>query len=164
MSVLFCQASKPIRDHSQKNWDFFQRSSIDYCVQKYICWIFYPKKFKNLLGGIARASDNIIMNVHTRDKLCFLIFLQNKIKCRRLLKVLCTYHLFFSLLSNITESFPKLGRSVIFLIHTALEIPVAIQGVWTPSSLPFLELNNTVVIILKVKVVFYGKIYLDLTG
>ncbi|KAF8813123.1 hypothetical protein BYT27DRAFT_7181699 [Phlegmacium glaucopus] len=39
--------------------------------------------------------------------------------------------------------------SAIFLIHVALEIPVAIQGIWTPSNLPFLQLNNTAVVILK---------------
>ena len=43
----------------------------------------------------------------------------------------------------------------LILVHIALEIPVAIQGVWTPSNLPFLQLNNTAaVIILK-----EGKLY-----
>ncbi|KAF8880082.1 hypothetical protein BD779DRAFT_1676130 [Infundibulicybe gibba] len=39
--------------------------------------------------------------------------------------------------------------SVIFLLHIALEIPVAIQGVWSPDSLPFLQLNNTTLVVLK---------------
>ncbi|PPQ86678.1 hypothetical protein CVT25_006753 [Psilocybe cyanescens] len=39
--------------------------------------------------------------------------------------------------------------SVVFLVHIALEIPVAIQGIWTPASLPFLQLNNTAVVLLK---------------
>jgi len=39
--------------------------------------------------------------------------------------------------------------SVLFLLHLALEMPVAIQGVWTPQTLPFLQLNNTTLVILK---------------
>ncbi|KIM86802.1 hypothetical protein PILCRDRAFT_816057 [Piloderma croceum F 1598] len=39
--------------------------------------------------------------------------------------------------------------SVVFLLHLALETPVAVQGLWSPTSLPFLEMNNTTVIILK---------------
>ncbi|KIM37226.1 hypothetical protein M413DRAFT_448718 [Hebeloma cylindrosporum] len=39
--------------------------------------------------------------------------------------------------------------SAIFLVHIALEIPVAIQGIWSPTNLPFLQLNNTAVAILK---------------
>ena len=100
-------------------------------------------------------------------------------QCRPL-RVLCMYitnSSLSSLLSNLllnhthTPHPPKLDRSVIFLIHTALEIPVAIQGVWSPSSLPFLELNNTAVVILKVSFVcdlrecflYYFIILLELT-
>jgi hypothetical protein len=39
--------------------------------------------------------------------------------------------------------------SVVFLLHLALEAPVAIQGLWSPASLPFLEMNNTTLIMLK---------------
>ncbi|KIP04728.1 hypothetical protein PHLGIDRAFT_109194 [Phlebiopsis gigantea 11061_1 CR5-6] len=39
--------------------------------------------------------------------------------------------------------------SVIFLLHIALDIPVALQGVWSPESLPFLQLNNTAVVFIK---------------
>ncbi|THV01914.1 hypothetical protein K435DRAFT_775915 [Dendrothele bispora CBS 962.96] len=39
--------------------------------------------------------------------------------------------------------------SVVFLVHIALEIPIAIQGVWSPTALPFLQLNNTTIVILK---------------
>jgi len=39
--------------------------------------------------------------------------------------------------------------SAVFLLHLVLEAPVAIQGLWLPTSLPFLEMNNTTVIILK---------------
>ena len=39
--------------------------------------------------------------------------------------------------------------AVVFLFHIAIEIPVAIQGVLSPSALPFLDLNNTTVAILK---------------
>ncbi|EGN92860.1 hypothetical protein SERLA73DRAFT_190436 [Serpula lacrymans var. lacrymans S7.3] len=39
--------------------------------------------------------------------------------------------------------------SVIFLLHIALEAPLAIQGVWSPQALPFLQMNNSTVVILK---------------
>ncbi|KAF5330051.1 hypothetical protein D9611_010413 [Ephemerocybe angulata] len=39
--------------------------------------------------------------------------------------------------------------SAIFLLHIALEIPVVVQGLFSPTSLPFLELNNTAVVLLK---------------
>ncbi|KAF5310593.1 hypothetical protein D9619_008241 [Psilocybe cf. subviscida] len=39
--------------------------------------------------------------------------------------------------------------SAIFLLHIALEIPVAIQGIWSPSALPFQQLNNTALVLLK---------------
>lgn len=42
-----------------------------------------------------------------------------------------------------------LHRSVIFLLHIALEVPVAIQGIWSPANLPFLDLNNTSIVVLK---------------
>ncbi|KAJ7065015.1 hypothetical protein C8F01DRAFT_1021837 [Mycena amicta] len=39
--------------------------------------------------------------------------------------------------------------SVVFLLHIALEVPLAIQGVFSPTSLPFVQLNNTTLVILK---------------
>jgi len=39
--------------------------------------------------------------------------------------------------------------SVIFLLHIALEIPIALQGVWSPAALPFLQLNNTTLVMIK---------------
>lgn len=36
-------------------------------------------------------------------------------------------------------------------MHLALELPIAIQGLWMPGNLPFLEMNNTALIILKVR-------------
>jgi len=39
--------------------------------------------------------------------------------------------------------------SVIFLLHIALDIPMAIQGLWAPTSLPFLQLNNTTAVFIK---------------
>ncbi|KAI0000177.1 hypothetical protein BJV74DRAFT_882835 [Russula compacta] len=39
--------------------------------------------------------------------------------------------------------------STVFLLHLATDAPIAIQGLWAPSSLPFLQLNNTTLIILK---------------
>ncbi|KAJ6487943.1 hypothetical protein C8R45DRAFT_261895 [Mycena sanguinolenta] len=41
------------------------------------------------------------------------------------------------------------SRSVVFLLHIALEIPLAVQGVWSPTSLPFVQLNNTTIVVLK---------------
>ncbi|KAH9998629.1 hypothetical protein BJV77DRAFT_1058678 [Russula vinacea] len=39
--------------------------------------------------------------------------------------------------------------SNVFLLHIALEVPLAVQGVWAPTSLPFLQLNNTSLVMLK---------------
>ncbi|PAV15465.1 hypothetical protein PNOK_0922900 [Pyrrhoderma noxium] len=39
--------------------------------------------------------------------------------------------------------------STVFLLHIALEIPVAIQGFLSPANLPFLDLNNTAIVVLK---------------
>ena len=32
-----------------------------------------------------------------------------------------------------------------------MEVPLAIQGIWAPTTLPFLQLNNTTVVVLKVR-------------
>ncbi|KAG6812463.1 hypothetical protein H0H92_002728 [Tricholoma furcatifolium] len=45
---------------------------------------------------------------------------------------------------------PRHPFSVIFLLHIALEAPIAIQGVWSPLELPFIQLNNTTLVITKV--------------
>lgn len=42
------------------------------------------------------------------------------------------------------------ARAAVFLLHIALEVPIAIQGVWSPATLPFLQLNNTTLVIVKV--------------
>ncbi|KAH7099800.1 hypothetical protein BKA62DRAFT_708857 [Auriculariales sp. MPI-PUGE-AT-0066] len=39
--------------------------------------------------------------------------------------------------------------SLAFLFHIVLELPVAVQGTFSPLSLPFLDMNNTSVVILK---------------
>ncbi|KAF7319075.1 hypothetical protein HMN09_00243800 [Mycena chlorophos] len=39
--------------------------------------------------------------------------------------------------------------SAVFLLHIALEVPLAIQGVFSPTGLPFVQLNNTTIAILK---------------
>ncbi|KAI0346670.1 hypothetical protein BDW22DRAFT_1405419 [Trametopsis cervina] len=46
--------------------------------------------------------------------------------------------------------------SVIFLLHIALDIPVVIQGLWAPTSLPFLELNNTAAVFIKLYAALAG--------
>ena len=37
-----------------------------------------------------------------------------------------------------------------FLLHIALEVPLVIQGLLFSHTLPFIELNNTVMVVLKV--------------
>lgn len=39
--------------------------------------------------------------------------------------------------------------SVVFLLHVALEIPIVVQGLFFSNTLPFVELNNTVAVVLK---------------
>ncbi|KAI0696829.1 hypothetical protein BC835DRAFT_1340852 [Cytidiella melzeri] len=46
--------------------------------------------------------------------------------------------------------------SVIFLLHIALDIPVVIQGLWSPAALPFLELNNTALVFIKLYAALAG--------
>lgn len=45
--------------------------------------------------------------------------------------------------------------SVIFLLHIALEIPVAMQGLFSPVSLPFLQMNNTAAVFIKARLLRY---------
>ena len=54
-------------------------------------------------------------------------------------------------MSESLVAYRVLSRSAIFLLHIALEIPVAIQGLLAPMSLPLLGLNNTTLVILKVR-------------
>lgn len=46
-------------------------------------------------------------------------------------------------------SAPRHPLAVIFLLHIALEIPLAFQGLWSPALLPLLQLNNTTIVVLK---------------
>ncbi|KAI0631014.1 hypothetical protein C8Q77DRAFT_1130647 [Trametes polyzona] len=39
--------------------------------------------------------------------------------------------------------------SVVFLLHIALDVPMAVQGLWSPFKLPFLQLNNTAIVFIK---------------
>ncbi|KAJ3982136.1 hypothetical protein F5890DRAFT_1531646 [Lentinula detonsa] len=39
--------------------------------------------------------------------------------------------------------------AIVFLLHIALETPIAIQGLFSPMSLPFIQLNNTSILLLK---------------
>ncbi|PCH35200.1 hypothetical protein WOLCODRAFT_107122 [Wolfiporia cocos MD-104 SS10] len=39
--------------------------------------------------------------------------------------------------------------SVVFLLHIALEVPVAVQGLLSPMSLPFIQLTNTTLVFIK---------------
>ena len=40
---------------------------------------------------------------------------------------------------------------MVFLLHIALDVPLAIQGLWSPLSLPFLQMTNTTLVFLKVR-------------
>ena len=37
-----------------------------------------------------------------------------------------------------------------FLLHILLEAPLIVQGFWYPQSLPFLGMNNTTLVLIKV--------------
>lgn len=39
--------------------------------------------------------------------------------------------------------------SVVFLMHIFTELPLAVQGMFWPATLPFMQLNNTVVVVMK---------------
>lgn len=39
--------------------------------------------------------------------------------------------------------------SIVFLLHIALEVPIAVVGLWSPASLPFMQLTNTTLVFLK---------------
>jgi len=39
--------------------------------------------------------------------------------------------------------------ATIFLLHIGLELPIAVQGLWNPATLPFLQLNNTALVFIK---------------
>ncbi|KAI0642584.1 hypothetical protein C8Q79DRAFT_929001 [Trametes meyenii] len=39
--------------------------------------------------------------------------------------------------------------SVVFLLHIALDVPMAIQGLWSPLKLPFLQMSNTTLVFIK---------------
>lgn len=39
--------------------------------------------------------------------------------------------------------------SVVFLLHIAIEAPFALQGIWAGHSLPFIQLTNTTLVLLK---------------
>lgn len=36
-----------------------------------------------------------------------------------------------------------------FLLHIALDVPMAIQGLWSPLALPFLKMTNTTLVFIK---------------
>ncbi|TFY51651.1 hypothetical protein EVG20_g10900 [Dentipellis fragilis] len=42
--------------------------------------------------------------------------------------------------------------SVVFLVHLLFETPLAVQGFIAPHTLPFLQLNNTTLVFIKVRV------------
>ena len=44
-------------------------------------------------------------------------------------------------------------RSAVFLIHVALEAPLVVQTFLSPTSLPFMQMTNTTIVLLKVRAV-----------
>ncbi|CAE7234265.1 unnamed protein product [Rhizoctonia solani] len=44
---------------------------------------------------------------------------------------------------------PRHPLSVVFLLHIAVEAPFALQGIWAGHSLPFIQLTNTTLVLLK---------------
>ena len=42
-------------------------------------------------------------------------------------------------------------RSLAFIFHIALELPLALQGAFAPLSLPLLDVTNTTVVFIKVR-------------
>ncbi|KAI0078317.1 hypothetical protein K474DRAFT_1641665 [Panus rudis PR-1116 ss-1] len=46
--------------------------------------------------------------------------------------------------------------SVVYLLHIALEVPVALQGLWSPANLPFLQPNNTTLVFIKLYAALVG--------
>ncbi|QRW18918.1 hypothetical protein RhiXN_00324 [Rhizoctonia solani] len=46
-------------------------------------------------------------------------------------------------------STPRHPLSVVFLLHIAVEAPFALQGIWAGHSLPFIQLTNTTLVLLK---------------
>ena len=48
-------------------------------------------------------------------------------------------------------SYRERRSSIIFLLHIALEAPLAIMGLLSPLSLPFIQLTNTTLVLLKVR-------------
>jgi len=71
------------------------------------------------------------------------------LKCRRF-QLVAPCKFLGSPPSFIHQVFRTVSSSVVFLLHIALEIPIAVQGVWSPTQLPFLQLNNTTLVVLKV--------------
>jgi len=58
--------------------------------------------------------------------------------------------LLFYYVNTMADAVPvRHPASAIFLLHIALDIPVAIQGLFSPAALPFLQLNNTALVFIK---------------
>lgn len=47
------------------------------------------------------------------------------------------------------QSCACIDRSIVFLLHIALDVPMAIQGLWSPLALPFLQMTNTTLVFIK---------------
>ncbi|KAI0720745.1 hypothetical protein C8T65DRAFT_632664 [Cerioporus squamosus] len=43
----------------------------------------------------------------------------------------------------------KHPMSIVFLLHIALDVPMAVQGLWSPLNLPFLQMTNTTLVFIK---------------
>ncbi|KIJ59393.1 hypothetical protein HYDPIDRAFT_33257 [Hydnomerulius pinastri MD-312] len=47
------------------------------------------------------------------------------------------------------QQVPRSPLSAVFLLHVALEAPIAVQTFFSPMSLPFLQMTNTTLVMLK---------------
>ncbi|KAF8556021.1 hypothetical protein OG21DRAFT_752320 [Imleria badia] len=48
-----------------------------------------------------------------------------------------------------SQAVPRSPLSAVFLIHVALEAPLVVQTFLSPTSLPFMQMTNTTVVLLK---------------
>ena len=57
----------------------------------------------------------------------------------------------YGTLSRVVVCADRVDSSVVFLLHIALEAPIAVMGLLSPLSLPFIQLTNTTLVLLKVR-------------
>ncbi|KAG9313557.1 hypothetical protein JVU11DRAFT_5884 [Chiua virens] len=48
-----------------------------------------------------------------------------------------------------SQGVPRSPLSAVFLVHIALEAPLVVQTFFSPTSLPFIQMTNTTIVLLK---------------